>query len=145
MMRTVQLSVADAVYAGALREALSHSGPWNVKAVEVPDPELQSVQVVDESAFARLARPLAHPERVVLITRQDPEQLAQAWEAGIVSVVSRHDSLATVLLAVMAAGLRVANVHGVAVTSGISPNVMGASAPITPEIQTSRSRRCKTR
>jgi DNA-binding NarL/FixJ family response regulator len=145
MMRTVQLAVADAVYAEALREALSHSGPWNVKAVAVPDPALHSVLVVDESAFARLARPLAYPERVVLITRQDPELLAQAWEAGIVSVVSRHDSLATVLLAVMAAALRVANVHGVALPSEISPTIMGAPAPITAEIQTSRSRRCKTR
>ncbi|PWU06853.1 MAG: hypothetical protein C5B51_11530 [Terriglobia bacterium] len=145
MTRTVQLAVADAVYAGALREALSHSGPWNVKSVERPDPALASVLVLDESALARLPKPLANPERVVLITRQDPEGLAEAWEAGIVSVVSTHDSLATVLLTVMAASLRVGHVCKTHVLSEISPNDDSAPAPITPEIQTSRSRRCKTR
>ena len=28
----------------------------------------------------------SNPERVVLITRKDPQHLARAWEAGIVSV-----------------------------------------------------------
>ncbi len=145
MMRTVQLAVADAVYERALREGLSHSGPWDVRAVECPDPELPSVLVVDESAFARMLRPLAHPERVVLISRQEPELLAQAWEAGIVSVVSSQDSPATALLAIMAATLRITNLHPPAAPSGISPNILRGSAPITPQIQTSRSGRCKTR
>ena len=62
--------------------------------------------VLDEEAFERLPLPLSNPERVVLITRreaQDPQLLAQAWEAGIVSVVSEEDPLSTVLLAIMAA------------------------------------------
>ena len=46
---------------------------------------------------------------MVLITRQDPQLLAQAWEAGIVSVVSQDDPMSTVLLAIMAAALRVVN------------------------------------
>jgi len=47
--------------------------------------------VLDEAAFARLPLPLSNPERVVLITRKDPQLLAEAWDAGIVSVVSGAD------------------------------------------------------
>ena len=65
---------------------------------------------------------MTNPERVVLITRKDPQLLAQAWEAGIVSVVSAEDPINTVLLAIMAAALRVAKSHGAAATGAISPS-----------------------
>ena len=112
MMRTVTLSIADAVYATALRDALAPSGPWSVKAVDRPDPVLPGVLVVDEPAFRLLPLPLANPEGVVLIMRPDPQLMAQAWEAGIVSVVSSEDSPTTVMLAIMAAALRIANSQG---------------------------------
>jgi hypothetical protein len=62
---------------------------------------------MDEEALARTPLPLPCPERVVLISRKDPNRLAQAWDAGIVSVVSDQDAPNTVLLAIMAASLRV--------------------------------------
>jgi len=145
MMGTVQLAIADAVYAGRLRDALSRSGPWIVESVRYPHPDERSVLVVDESGFARLAHPMHHPERVVLITRQEPDLLAQAWEAGIVSVVSSGDSLATVLLAIMAASLRIARLPEAPVPSGISPNPVVPPAHLSPDNQISRSKRCKTR
>jgi len=145
MMRTVQLAIADGGYRVALREALLHSGPWQVECIEHPDPALLTVLVVDECAFERLPIPLSNPERVVLITRQDPMLLARAWDAGIVSVVSRDDSVATVLLAIMAAALRTVNYRCMPAPSGISPNPALLSAPITPQNQSSRSRRCKIR
>ena len=80
--------------------------------------------VLDEQAFARLPLPLSNPERVVLITRNEPQApqfLAQAWDAGIVSVVSAEDPLSTVLLAIMAAALRVEKPHTSADSSGITP------------------------
>jgi hypothetical protein len=110
MMQTVQLSITDGPYATAVREDLSRSCAWHVEAVERPDLARHDVMVLDEQAFARLALPLSNPGRVVLINRKEtqfPEILSQAWEAGIVSVVSEEDSLNTVLLAIMAAGLRV--------------------------------------
>jgi hypothetical protein len=67
--------------------------------------------VLDEQAFARLPLPLSNPGQIVLIAHKDRQAsqfLAQAWEAGIVSVVSEEDPLSTVLLAIMAAALRVA-------------------------------------
>jgi hypothetical protein len=143
-MQTVQLSIADGGYAAAVREALSHSCAWHLESVDRPDPSQQCVLVLDESAFERLPLPLSNPERVVLITRKYPQLLAQAWEAGIVSVVSEEDPISTILLAIMAAALRVAKTHVVAAASGISPNAVSVSAPIAPQNRISGSKRCKT-
>ena len=82
MMRTVQFAMSDAEYAASLQDALSRSGPWNVESVDSPDPALPFVLVLDDAAFERLPRPLAHPESIVLISRQDPQLLAQAWDGG---------------------------------------------------------------
>ncbi len=142
MMRTVQLAIADAVYEAALRDTLAHSGPWHVETVERPDPTTPCVLVLDELNFERLALPLSHPQRVVLISRKDPQLLARAWDAGIVSVASLEDSLPTVLLAVMAAALRVGKPQDM--TGGFSPNADGIPARITPTDPISRTRRCRT-
>ena len=144
MMQTVQLSLADGAYAAAVREALGHSCAWRVQSVAVPDPTQPGVQVLDDMAFARLPLPLSHPDRVVLVTsRKDPQWLAEAWEAGIVSVVSPSDPMNTVLLAIMAAGLRVASSRTPASSSANSPNQDLASAPIAPSSRDFSSKRCK--
>ena len=144
MMRTVQLAIADAVHAAALREALLRSGPWHVDFVERPDPTTACVLVLDDTSFTRLPLPLLHPDRVVLISRQDPGLLAQAWDAGIVSVASVTDSLPTVLLAIMAASLRVAKSPEPVTPRGISPNPDIVPARLSPSEPVSRSRRCRT-
>jgi hypothetical protein len=144
MMQTVQLSISDGAYLAAVREALCRSCAWHVESVERPDPSQHCVLVLDDSAFARLLLPLSNPERVVLITRAEThEVMAQAWEAGIVSVVSSDDPINTVLLAIMAAALRVAKSHGATVSSEISPNSGAGVAPIGPQNRTSGSKRCK--
>ena len=143
MMQTVQLSVADGVYAATVREALSRSCACHVESVDRPDPSRQCVMVLDESSFARLPLPLSNPERVVLITRMDPQFLAEAWEAGIVSVVSQEDPINTVLLAIMAAALRVAKSYATVPSSGISPNPSPVPASIPPQNRASGSKRCK--
>ena len=79
----------------------------------------------------------------MLITRQDPQLLAQAWDAGLVSVLSQQDPMSTVLLAVMAAALRIANPCKAEGLSGISPIAEADSAPIAPHHSHSASRRCK--
>lgn len=144
MMQTVQLAIADGGYAAALRDALTRSCAWHVESVERPDTALKGVLVMDEFAFARQPLPLLNPERVVLISRQDPELLAQAWDAGIVSIVSQDDCLSTVLLAIMAAALRVAKNCASVSTSGISPSDGPGVAPIAPQSPVSASKRCKT-
>ncbi len=144
MMQTVQLAIADGMYAAALREALSLSCAWHVEAVGKPDPSRQCVMVLDQAALERLPMPLANPERIVLITQRDPHLMAEAWDAGVVSVVSEQDPISTVLLAIMAAGLRVDKHHGSSSPSGISPTVGTAPASLPPENRNLRSKRCKT-
>ena len=143
MMQTVQLSITDSGYAAAVREALSRSCAWHVESVDRPDLAANNVLVLDELAFARLPLPLSNPERIVLISFPDPLLLAQAWDAGIVSVVSREDSINTVLLAIMAAALRVAKTHGAAAPSGISPNSDSIPAQLAPQHSSSGSKRLK--
>lgn len=106
-MEMVQLTIGDVPYASALRELLERSGAAPVQCVEVPDPGHEGVIVVDCAGLDRLPVPLANPERVVLITRNDSEHLSRAWNAGIRSVVFDEDPLSTAVLAIMAAELRV--------------------------------------
>jgi len=138
MFQTVQLVIADPVYTTALREALTHSGPWQVVTARRPDPRHTGVLVVDEDALDQMPLPLLNPERVVLITDKDPQHLARAWDAGIVSVVSREDAPNTVLLAIMAAALRVPKAQAASVPGGISPTNLAASAPESTQSQLKR-------
>lgn len=132
MLQTVQLSIADGKYAMAVREAAARSCAWRVELVERPDLAFRGVLVLDETSFERLPLPLSNPERIVLITRQAPQLLSEAWEAGIVSVVSDEDPIGTVLLAIMAAALRVAQSHNARASSGISPTNDSRCASIAP-------------
>jgi hypothetical protein len=143
VLHTVQLALADGAYASALREALCRSCAWHVESVARPKAEGSCVLVLDEAAFGLLPLPPSHPERIVLITRQDPQLLAQAWDAGLVSVLSERDSMSTVLLAIMAAALRVANPNRAGSLGGISPIFDDDSAPIAPHHSHSPTRRCK--
>lgn len=144
MMQTVQLAIADGMYAAALREALSRSCAWPVESVGQPDPSQHCVMVLDQVALERLPLPLSNPERIVLITHRDTQLMAEAWEAGIVSVVSEEEPISTVLLAIMAAGLRVDKPHAYTSPSGISPTTGNAHAPLPPEHRNPGSKRCKT-
>ena len=144
MMQTVQLAIADGMYAAAIREALSRSCAWHVESVGQPDPSQHCVMVVDQNALERLPLPLTNPERIVLVSHKDAQLMAEAWEAGIVSVVSEQDPISTVLLAIMAAGLRVDKPHGPLSPSGISPTVGTTHAPLPPQNRNFGSKRCKT-
>lgn len=106
-MDTIQVALADKPYATALRDLLVRSGAYQVVCVDSPDLEMQGVLVVDREHLEELPSPVSHPERMVLIARNEPGSLARAWEAGVTSVVYDKDPLATAVLAIMAARLRV--------------------------------------
>jgi hypothetical protein len=144
-MQTVQLAIVDAGYAAALREALLRSGPWQVESVKKPDPNERCVLVLDEESLEHVRLPIPYPERVVLLTSKDPDTLSHAWDAGIVSVVSANDPSSTILLAIMAAALRVPKPQPAAVLSGFSPNRPITSAPICPDARLEGAKRCKSR
>ena len=48
MLQSVQLSIADGVYAATVREALSRTCAWHVESVDCPDLTQQCVLVLDE-------------------------------------------------------------------------------------------------
>ncbi len=58
--------------------------------------------------------------------------MAEAWEAGVVSVVSEQDPISTVLLAIMAAGLRVDKHHGLFFPERNIPHRSDGTCAITP-------------
>ena len=75
MMQTVQLAIADGIYAAALREALSHSCAWHVESVSRPDPSRRCVTVIDQAALhglLRKVRDLGMP--LVSVIRVEPRQ-----------------------------------------------------------------------
>jgi len=143
-MQTIQLSIADPAYGAALRDALVHSCAWHVETADRPDPLWPGVMVLDWTMFGTLPLPLSNPERVVLIGPQNPQVLAEAWNAGIVSVVSQDDPIDTVLMAIMAAALRVEKPHARLHASELSPNSDLDSAPIGAASRNLRPKRCKS-
>jgi hypothetical protein len=106
-MERIQLAISDTSYATALKEMLVRDGTWEVLCVRAPDPHSGGVMVLDSETLEFLPSPVADPERVVLITRNEPRCLSRAWEKGIVSLVFDNDPLSTAMLAIMAARLRV--------------------------------------
>ena len=121
MIQTVQLAINNPVYRTALEHALFETGSWRVVPVAAPDPERGGVIVLDAQALDKL-KALQRPERVVLITHKDPQHLARAWDAGIISVVFEDDPVSTAMLAIMSAGLRVPHAEaGVEPVTGCRP------------------------
>lgn len=143
-MQTVQLAIEDSAYEAALRGALIRSGPWHVEIVDVPVPGERCVLVMDEACLSRMPLPLPCPERVVLLTRKGPANLSHAWDAGIVSLVSPDDPPSTVILAIMAAALRLPKPQTAAVLGGISPSKPASAAQISPELPLVGAKRYKT-
>jgi hypothetical protein len=105
-METVQVAITDASYASALRELLVRNGAFKVLLVDRPEPEREGVMVLDAEHLELLPLPVADPERIVMIARNDPQCLTKAWEAGVTSVVFDKDPLNTAVLAIMSARLR---------------------------------------
>jgi hypothetical protein len=143
MLQTVRLALADTAYAAALRDALNHTCAWPIDSAESLDPGQPCVLVLDEAALARLPLSLSHPECIVLITHKTSERMAQAWDAGIVSVVGWDDPMDTVLLAIMAAALRCVTCHSHSATRAISPTPESNPASITPTNYRPNHKRCK--
>jgi hypothetical protein len=106
-MDLVQIALADTSYAASLRELLLRNGSFSVLVVDAADAARDGVIVVDSAHLdQRVLGPVCRPERVVLISPNDPAELARAWDAGISSVIFERDPLNTALLAILSAKLR---------------------------------------
>ncbi len=105
-METIQLAIGNPAYAAALGDLLARTAGSKVTVVDRPDMSFEGVIVLDSEALDSLPEGIPNPERLVVVTRNDPRMLSKAWEAGVVSVVFENDPLNTVLLAIMAARLK---------------------------------------
>jgi hypothetical protein len=105
-METIQLAIGNAAYAAALGDLLARTAGSKVEVVDRPDLCFEGVIVLDSEALDSLPEGIPNPERLVVVTKNDPRVLSKAWEAGVVSVVFENDPLNTVLLAIMAARLK---------------------------------------
>src|SRR6478672_10089147 len=128
MPQTIQLVLSNAVFAKKLKQLLADNGNMPISIREAPTFS-KGVIVLDDKLLASLESPPDFPDRVVLITRNDPAILSHAWDLGIRSVVYNTDSPGTLLLAIMSAWLRLPKEPpGTLNRRGISPK---APSPLT--------------
>ena len=107
-MVKVKVAVKSKECAARIRRTFQQAGDANMQLTASADKDSESVVVMDQDALDHLSAPLRNPGRVVLITHNDTELLARAWERGILSVVLESDSADTLLLAIESAALRIA-------------------------------------
>jgi hypothetical protein len=131
-MQTIQLVMSDASYAKKLKQLLSDNGNWPVSIKDVPAFHKGGVVVLDDKILASLSAPPDYPDRVVLVTKNDPQILSHAWDLGIRSVVFTTDSPSTTLLAIMSAYLRLPKSPQLAPRRVISPNAPSGLLNIAP-------------
>jgi hypothetical protein len=105
-MKTVQLAIHDAEYAGSIRKLLLRDGTHNVYLVDRPNLHLDGVVVMDQGAFQNLAGGDSNRDRFLVVTDKDANNLSRMWAAGIRHVVFEEDSPYTTQLAIIAAELR---------------------------------------
>ena len=105
-MKTVQVAIRDAECSQGICNVLRREGRHTVVVVDEPDLSLEGVIVLDCEHLDRVGSFADQPDRLVLVTRKDPDRLARIWNAGIRHVVFEDDSPNTVQLAVSAAELR---------------------------------------
>jgi hypothetical protein len=105
MPQTIQLVLSNAVFAKKLKQLLADNGNMPISIRETPTFS-KGVIVLDDTVLGTLESPPDFPDRVVLITRNDPAILSHAWDLGIRSVVYNTDPAGTLLLAIMSAWLR---------------------------------------
>ena len=105
-MEKIQIAIADSPYRQALARTLSQSVPCEVICVDDPDTLAAGVLVLDTDHLDSLPHPISRPERVVLVSHDNPEALSRAWDAGVNSVVYDRDPINTAVLAILAARLR---------------------------------------
>jgi hypothetical protein len=131
-MQTIQLVLSDHTFAKRLKQLLAENGNWPVAIKDVPSFYKGGVVVVDDTILSGLSAPPDYPDRVVLVTRNQPELLARAWELGIRSVVYDTDAPNTILLAVMAAYLRLPRTAQMPQRRVLSPSAPNALLSIDP-------------
>lgn len=137
-MQTIQLVLSDASYARRLKQLLADNGNWPVTIKEAPSFGKGGVVVLDDKVLSGLASPPDFPDRVVLITHNEPSILSHAWDLGIRSVVYESDTSSTLLLAIMSAWLRLPKVATMAQRRVNSPTAPSPFQVLDPQHRSNR-------
>ena len=135
-MQTIQLVLSDHAFAKRLKQLLAENGNWPVSIKDTPTFSKGGVVVLDGAVFAGLEAPPDFPDRVVLVTHNQPELLARAWDMGIRSVLYDTDAPDTVALAVMAAYLRLPRSPQMPQRRVLSPSAPSGLLSIDPHTRT---------
>src|ERR1700735_2388857 len=90
-MKTVQVAVQDPGYADSIRSLLLEDGSRRVQLVEKPDPALEGVIIMDSAGLGGDPLLPDEQERVILIVREERDDLSRIWDAGVRHVVFRND------------------------------------------------------
>jgi hypothetical protein len=105
-METVQVALSDVLFANQVQAELQNNAGWNVKKAQAPDLAHNGVVILDQQTLDALRFSISRPERIVLVTRNDPGILQQVWSRRIRSVVFDTDGVDVVALAAMGAMMR---------------------------------------
>ncbi len=105
-METVQVAMSNGLFAKQLRTELERNTGWSVVEQQTPNLGRNGLVILDQQTLDRLVCPVSHPERIVLVTRNDPGTLDEVWAKGIRSVVFETDSPRMAALAAMGLGIR---------------------------------------
>ncbi len=139
-MSTVQLLIDNASYAAAVERLLTSEAGYQVCRSVEPDYDCAGVLVADSSALSRFPSLLLYPERLVAITRNDPEALSELLERNVRAVVFDSDPPSTAVLAIISAGLsQAARVRG----NGLKPRMAvvrtRAASPTAAQVSPTRA------
>ncbi len=105
----VQLVLEDANYAKCLCDLLTLKARHRVFIMDSPETAIDGVVVVDGHFLLAHTELLSEiPERLVVLSGNDIQDLERIWKAGVQHVVFKGDPPGTAELAVMAAELRLA-------------------------------------
>lgn len=110
----IELALSNPETAEEIRRQLASSADVTVNLVDArsADASQACVLVVDSVSIRQMRRPFTHPEKMVLIARDEPGLITSAWDDGVNSVVFDRDPLSTKVLAILSACLRQARPQG---------------------------------
>src|SRR5690242_3003783 len=105
-MPTVQIAIADRRYADQVRDLLVSDGTHLVYIVDVPNPKIDGVIVVDDCRLKEVPCGPLVIERYVVVATEGSQRISSLFLAGVRHVIFAGDSPTIARLAILAAELR---------------------------------------
>ena len=107
-MPTVQIAIADYLYAEQIQDLLVRDGNHRVYLVDTPNPKIDGVIVVDDR---RLKEVPFGSVRYVIVANKASRRISSLFHAGVHHLIFATDSPNTACLAILAAELRLGHAN----------------------------------